>query len=115
MTAIYHITSVRELEEAHTRGEYLPQAFAADGFIHCSYAHQLTTIANALFRGRTDLVVLEIERARVPSDILDENLSGGAELFPHIYGSLPLSAITRVIRFPCRGDGLFDLPAGVPV
>jgi glutathione S-transferase len=42
------------------------------------------------------LVLLEINRAVVQSPIVDENLSGGVELFPHIYGSLPVSAVVAV-------------------
>jgi uncharacterized protein (DUF952 family) len=48
-------------------------------------------------------------------EVIDENLEGGAELFPHIYGRLPMSAIVGTHDFPCRNDGRFELPSDVPV
>jgi uncharacterized protein (DUF952 family) len=115
MTSIFHITTRAEADKARLAGEYIPAAFRRDGFIHCSYARQLTRVADANFRGRSDLVLLEIDRARVECDVLDENLEGGSDLFPHIYGPLPMSAVRAIIDFPCRPDGTFALPADVPL
>jgi uncharacterized protein (DUF952 family) len=94
---LFHITSEAEAKEAQRTGEYVPRAFEAEGFIHCSYGHQVPGTLNRIFKGRTDLVVFEIDRARLSCTVVDENLEGGAELFPHIYGRLPMSAVVRVI------------------
>ena len=110
---LFHITSERELRLAETEGEYRPAAFAREGFIHCSYASQVEGVANRIFRGVSGLVLLEIDSSRLTAPVVDENLEGGIEQFPHIYGALPLSAVVRTHAFPCRGDGSFDLPAGV--
>ena len=107
---IYHITSAAEARQAATRGEYLPQAFTADGFIHCSHPHQVCRVANARFTGQRDLVLIEIDPARAGCNIIDENLEGGSELFPHVYGPLPMSAVVRILDFPCDDTGRFDLP-----
>lgn len=115
MTPIFHITSRAEAEQARRAGSYVAAAFGRDGFIHCSYARQLTRVADANFLGRSDLVLLEIDRARVGCEVIDENLEGGADLFPHVYGPLPMSAVTAIHDFPCRPDGTFELPAGVPL
>ena len=115
MTPIFHITSRAEADEARRAGTYVPAAFHRDGFIHCSYARQLTRVADARFPGRSDLVLLKIDRARVGCEVVDENLEGGSDLFPHIYGPLPMSAVTAVIEFPSRPDGTFELPADVTV
>ena len=58
------------------------------------------------FRGVPGLVLLEIDPARVPSELGWENLEGGVpaeslilwvgELFPHVYGPLPLDAVISV-------------------
>ena len=93
--------------------EYRPAAFARERFIHCSYAPQVVSVANRLFAGVRGLVLLEIEPAKVPHRIVEENLEGGRELFPHIYGPLPLTAVIRVHPFPCDGQGRFGLPAGI--
>lgn len=114
MTTIFHITSRREADEARSTGTYVPAAFDRDGFIHCSYARQLTRVADANFAGRSDLVLLAIERDRVGCEVVDENLEGGFDLFPHVYGPLPMTAVTAVVDFPCRPDGTFELPADLP-
>jgi uncharacterized protein (DUF952 family) len=96
---IYHITSEREATEAQTSGEYIPQDFPREGFIHCSYEHQLDGVIKRRFQGRSDLVLLEIDPGRLTCKLIDENLEGGTELFPHIYGRLPMSAVKiRSIR-----------------
>jgi uncharacterized protein (DUF952 family) len=112
---IFHITSRAEADKASSGGDYAPQRFDKDGFIHCSYAHQLTRVADLRFRGRSDLVLLEIDRAALTCDVIDENLEGGEELFPHIYGRLSMSAVVRTYDFPCRSDGRFDLPSNLRV
>lgn len=115
MTPIFHITSRAEADNARRTGTYVAAAFDRDGFIHCSYARQLTRVADANFRGWSDLVLLEIARDRVGCEVIDENLEGGLDLFPHIYGPLPMSAVTAVVAFPCRPDGTFELPDDVPL
>ena len=104
---LYHITSAAEAREAGKTGVYEPAAFAREGFIHCSYAYQVAATANRIFRGRPDLVLLEIDPAGLDCPVVDENLEGGVELFPHIYGRLNMSAVIRVRDFPCDSAGEF--------
>ena len=97
---IYHITSAAEASAAQASGSYAPPTFDADHFIHCSYEHQLRDVANRLFRGHTGLVLLEIDPSRLSCEVVDENLEGGAELFPHVYGPLPMAAVVSIREFP---------------
>ncbi len=108
---IHHITTSKEAEEAARTGSYRPRTYDADGFIHCSTRDQVIRVANFLFAGRNDLVLLTIDRTALTSEVRDENLEGGDELFPHVYGSLPWSAVVSVYPFPCNDDGTFTLPA----
>ncbi|GAB4553109.1 MAG: DUF952 domain-containing protein [Pleurocapsa sp.] len=107
---IYHITSRDEWDYAQINHEYCSKTFAQEGFIHCSYIHQLVTVANRFFRGQNNLVLLAIDRNEITSEIVDENLEGGTELYPHLYGLLPITAVTEVMNFPCNTDGGFSLP-----
>jgi uncharacterized protein (DUF952 family) len=107
MTPLFHITSASEAAAAQESGEYRPTAFPREGFVHCSYRRQILDVANRLFRGHTDLVLLEIDAARLACEVRDENLTGGTELFPHVYGAIPMSAVVRIHRFPCDPDGGF--------
>lgn len=84
--------------------------FAAEGFIHCSTRKQVITVANARFRGQQGLVLLLIDTDKVKPEIVYENLEGGAQLFPHIYGKLNTDAVVEVATFKPGADDCFKLP-----
>jgi uncharacterized protein (DUF952 family) len=108
---IYHLTSQSQWQEAQKIGEYKPKNFASEGFIHCSYLHQLISVADRFYRGSQDLVLIAIDPDCLSCQIIEENLEGGNELFPHIYGKLPKNSTKLVIPFPCNLDGSFSLPS----
>ena len=112
MQLIYHITTRAEVNAATSAGEYTPQTFADEGFIHCSYAGQVQGVANRYYLGQDDLVLLEIDPAKLTCDIIDENLVGGDEQFPHVYGRLPMAAVTAATAYPCNEDGSFAALTG---
>jgi uncharacterized protein (DUF952 family) len=64
-----------------------------------------------LFKGRRDLVLLCVDSKKVHAEVRHENLEGGTDLFPHIYGALAVSAVVAVHPFPPLADGSFELPA----
>lgn len=109
MSIIFHITERHTWEQAQAKGNYRPKLFSEEGFIHCSTAAQVLQVANTRFRGRSDLFLLSIETDRVGPEIRYENLEGGEELFPHIYGQLNTDAVVRVAEFT-EADGSFKLP-----
>jgi uncharacterized protein (DUF952 family) len=104
---LFHIASAPEVERARRVGEYVPEAFARDGFVHCSYSEQVIAVANRLFAGRADLVLLEIDPEKLSVAVVDENLEGGMELFPHVYAPIPMTAIVAIHPFPCDDRGRF--------
>ena len=95
-----------------SEGSYQPEAFREDGFIHCSTQDQVIQVANARFRGQTGLVLLFIDTDKVDAEIIYENLEGGQQLFPHIYGKLNIDAVAHVGDFTPTEDGYFTLPSG---
>ncbi|WP_229639151.1 DUF952 domain-containing protein [Waterburya agarophytonicola] len=107
---LYHITSADEWDAAQLDGEYTPQGFAEEGFIHCSYSHQLITVAHRFYKGQNGLVILAIEPSTISSSLVEENLEGGAELYPHVYRPLPINSVVKAVTFPCNVDGSFTLP-----
>lgn len=107
---IYHITSRDEWNLAKSEGVYRCASLPVDGFIHCSTKEQLLGVANALFHGRTDLVLLCIDPELVEAEIKYEDLYETMKLYPHIYGELNLNSIRSVIEFPPSSDGTFSLP-----
>ncbi len=107
---ILHITDRESWEQALGAGAYQPPGFAEEGFIHCSTLQQVIAVADRVFRGQAGLVLLCIEPERLKAGLRFENLDGGPDLFPHIYGPLNLDAVTGVLDFPPGPDGLFTLP-----
>ena len=65
----------------------------ADGYIHMSAADQLPDTLDKHFGGQTALVIAEVDLAVLGDSIKWEASRGGA-LFPHIYGPLPMAAVT---------------------
>lgn len=88
-------------------GNYRAPTFEAEGFIHCSTREQVIQVADRRFRGQSGLVLLFIETERVDAEIIYENLEGGPELFPHIYGELNTDAVAQVAEFAPDDDGYF--------
>ena len=86
---------------------YEADSLSSEGFIHCSDRHQVIRVANDRFRNRHDLVILQIDTARLEAPLRYENLEGGDELFPHVYGSLTMSAIVQTTPFEPNADGRF--------
>ena len=112
MPIIFHITSREAWESARPESAYRPESFAAEGFIHCSTREQVVRVADARFRGRRGLVLLCIDTDKVAAEIVYENLEGGRELFPHIYGALNADAVAEVLEFEPGEDGFFSFPQG---
>jgi uncharacterized protein (DUF952 family)/AcrR family transcriptional regulator len=95
---IYHVALGEEWRETVVNGtayrrSTLGKALDEVGFIHCSFAGQWQNVADLFYRDQTDVVLLEIDPLKVPSEIRVENVEGGREAFPHIYGALPQEAV----------------------
>ncbi len=96
---------------AGNNGNYVDPSLETEGFIHCSTRAQVLIPAHERFHGRTDLVLLVIDLDHVAESTVFEDCYESGQQFPHIYGPVPVAAVTRVIPFPCLADGTFELPA----
>ena len=114
MRTLFHITTREESLAAAERGSYEPAGFAQEGFVHCSFLEQVAATAKRIFGGRRDLVLLVIDPARLDGEVVEENLEGGSELFPHVYGPIRWAAVQAVHDLPCGEDGSFSVPATAP-
>lgn len=85
----------------------------ADGYIHFSTAAQVRETAARHFAGQRDLLLIAVDEAALGAALRWEPSRGGA-LFPHLYGSLPISAVRNVAPLPLNADGGHDFPAGIP-
>lgn len=107
---IYHIAEKTDWARALSSREYKSASLGKRGFIHCSTRDQLVRVANNVFKGKNDLLLLCIEEEKLNVPVRYENLEGGNELFPHVYGPFPLEAISEVLPFEPKPDGYFELP-----
>jgi len=108
---IYHMCLREEWELAVKRGSYPGSSQdTADGFIHFSTAEQLPESARRHRMGQSGLVLLAVDPNMLGAALRWEPSRHGA-LFPHLYGSLPLSAVQSVCDLPLNDQGVPMLPA----
>jgi len=94
---LYHITDHQNWNAAQDTGAYRADSLESEGFIHCSTQDQVVRVANALYRGQANLLLLVIDPDRVQPEIRYEDSHGSGELFPHIYGPLNLDAVSVTV------------------
>lgn len=75
-----------------------------DGYIHFSTAAQAVETAAKHFAGQQNLLLVQVDTARLGDRLIWEVSRGGA-LFPHLYGDLHFAAVTRVDALPLGPDG----------
>ena len=107
---LYHLAFVDHWDEAQRTGEYRwsTRGMTLDevGFIHAAHPAQLGGVAERFYADvdPQDLVVLEIDPARLTAagiDVIEEPANPAdptSERFPHIYGPLPVAAVTPNVR-----------------
>jgi uncharacterized protein (DUF952 family) len=110
MTTLLHITSREQWQTAQAAGIYRGDTLKTDGFIHCSLAAQVIDVANTLYQGRDDLVLLVIDEAQVEPEVRYEDCYETGQHFPHLYGPLNVDAVRDVLPFSPGTDGTFRLP-----
>jgi uncharacterized protein (DUF952 family) len=113
-TVIYKLTTRGDWALAQQTGTYTGSADdARDGYIHFSAGHQLAGTARKYFRNVADLLLVTVPVAALGAALRWEASRGG-DLFPHLYGVLPVAAATTVTPLALDSDGCPILPVGVP-
>jgi uncharacterized protein (DUF952 family) len=107
---IFHIVSRTEWDAAAAAGEYAADSLASEGFIHFSFADQVSATANRYYRALDGLQVIEVDPALVPAVLKLEPSPLTGEVFPHIYGALPTAAVIAIhpLRREKSGDYVFQ-------
>jgi glutathione S-transferase len=103
---IYHLALRDEWQEARVAGEYRRSTRGLSleqvGFIHASYAHQVPSSFERFYREAGAVVLLAIDPNRLEKNgvaVRPEPAPESGELFPHLYGALPLEAVVLVERY----------------
>lgn len=116
---IYHIAPLRAWYAALAAGEYRAASLAAEGFIHCSTRGQVLRVANRFFMADDELVILCIDPRAVQAALRFEapahaDDSPVQEIFPHVYGALPLGAVVAIADLRRGAHGDFVWPEALP-
>lgn len=108
---VYKVMSAAELERLQRDGVFHGSpADIADGYIHLSCGSQLVGTLDKHFSGVDGLVLAAVDLSRLGGTVRWEPSRGG-ELFPHIYGRLPIGAVVSVAALERTADGAVRLPA----
>lgn len=102
----YHLVPA-DVWEAQRIGQlYRPEAFPADGFIHCTNGlDQLVIVANMFYTSDPrSFLVLALDVSRITSEVRYDDPD---ELFPHIYGALNTDAVIDQTTIERSLDGTF--------
>lgn len=81
-----------------------------DGYIHLSASHQLSETAAKHFAGRHGLVIVAFPEEELAG--LKWEPARGGSLFPHVYGTIPVTAASWVKALPCV-DGVHRFPGEI--
>lgn len=108
MSFIYKIVPRDVWREAEAKGVFEGAGIdLADGFIHFSSRAQVEETAARHFAGVADLLLVAVEAERL-GEALKWEPSRGGDLFPHLYGTLPVAGVAKVTALPMRADGGHD-------
>jgi uncharacterized protein (DUF952 family) len=105
---IFHVAFEADWQSAQQEGSYRIStrglSLSEVGFIHAGFEYQVATVGAALYANATaPLVVLVIDTGLLDTPVVVENLEGGDEAFPHIYGPLPTSAVVGALPATIHG------------
>ena len=90
---IIHIIDEKTWQMVKNQTQYSGDSLQDQGFIHCCLPEQVDFVLNEWFSGRRDMILLELDSEKLDARLVFENLEGGEEKFPHIYGPLNLDAV----------------------
>ena len=110
MSAIFHMARVAEWRDAEARGRYPGSAEdRADGFIHFSTAGQVRESAAKHRTGESGLVLVACDPNALGEALKWEEARGG-QIFPHLYGAIPMSTVLWTAPLPLDADGVHIFP-----
>lgn len=109
---IYKILADAAYDAAKSEGRFMGTSDdLRDGFIHLSAAHQVAGTLAKHYPGQGDLLLVAVDADALGPALKWEESRGG-DLFPHLYGPLPLEAILSIEQLDLDEDSVHVLPDG---
>jgi glutathione S-transferase len=94
---LFHISTIEAWEQTRRDGVVIDSTrdltLDEEGFIHCSYAEQVAATATRFYGDLPEVVLLSIDPTHLNAPVVEEDLAGSGEPFPHVYGPIDLAAI----------------------
>ncbi len=109
MNLTYHLVPKRYFDSLDAGADYIPAAFAQDGFIHCTDTPtEMARVANLFYNSDpSPHLYLYIDKGRVRAPIRYEDAE---KKYPHIYGPLNREAIISIREARRDAEGNFLPP-----
>jgi uncharacterized protein (DUF952 family) len=110
MATVYKIVSADLWRAAEKAGLFTGAGIdVQDGFIHLSTADQVKRTAELYFRGQKNLLLVAADGDEL-GEALKYEPSRDGDLFPHLYGTLPLEAVLWAKPMPLDANGNHVFP-----
>ena len=111
-SVIFHLCRWPEWQHAMQKGVYVgSEAARADGFLHFSRMQDVEQSARLHMRNINDLHVMVVDTIGMGSKIRWEaSDSRDGALFPHVYESVPMTAIIATLPVPLGAQGAYIFP-----
>ena len=99
---LFHLALKGDWEQAQDSGTYQwstrGMRLTEVGFIHCSWQEQVPKTFERFYADAGEIVLLEIDPTRLNSPLRADAIPTG-ELFPHLYGPLPIEAVRSITPY----------------
>ncbi len=102
-----HLTTPEAWRQAQREGVYRPPSLLRAGFIHFSRPDQVPLVAQALYPGQR-LLLLWVPAAGLGTALRWEGVE--TDLFPHLYGPLPVEHVAATQPYGPDAAGHYPLP-----
>lgn len=113
LSCVYKILTREDWDRASRDGSYAGSSDdLRDGFIHLSAARQVAATAGRHFRGIDGLVLVALDAEALGAGLKWEPSRRG-ELFPHLYGPLPVAAVLWSKPLERGPDGVPVMPGEI--
>ena len=110
---IYKIVPADLWRQAEAAGRFTGAPVdVADGYIHFSTCTQVRETARRHFAGQQELLLVTVDAGLLGPELRWEPSRDG-DLFPHLCGTLLLSAVRSVASLPLGPDGAHQFPEGI--
>ena len=92
---IYHIVLPEIWANFKDKKFYYATSLQTEGFIHCSFAEQISGVLGRYYKDAEKVIILHLETDKLTSKLVEEP-STNNEIYPHIYGKINRDAIVEI-------------------